>query len=58
MASDGAKSSKKGRKKAAKAPVAQVTTKMRRRHVERGLVHALPALADLPPMDEGADQGS
>ena len=29
-----------------------------RRHVERGLVHALPALADLPPMDEGADQGS
>ena len=36
MASDGAKSSKKGRKKAAKVPAAQVTTKMRRRHVERG----------------------
>ena len=36
MASDGAKSSKKGHKKAARAPAAQVATKMRRRHVERG----------------------
>ncbi len=36
MASDGAKSSKKSRKKAAQAPAAQLTVKARRRHVERG----------------------
>ncbi|WP_419930579.1 NUDIX hydrolase [Candidatus Poriferisodalis sp.] len=36
MASDGAKSSKKGRKKSARAAAVQVTTKTRRRHAERG----------------------
>lgn len=36
MASDGATSSKKGRKKAVEVSTPQVTTKLRRRHVERG----------------------